>query len=80
MTHEQILAALADIIRDVLDEPDLAISERTRADDVEAWDSFSHINIVVATEGRFRVKFNTVEIEGLRDVGDFVALIEKKIG
>jgi acyl carrier protein len=79
MTHQEILATLSDIIRDVLDEPDLKIVESTTADDVDSWDSFNHINIVVATEGRFKLKFSTVEIESVRNVGELVKLIERKL-
>jgi acyl carrier protein len=79
MTHQEILATLSDIIRDVLDEPDLKIVESTTADDVASWDSFSHINIVVATEGRFKVKFGTAEIENVRNVGELARLIERKL-
>ncbi len=79
MTHDEIFDALVEIIRDVLDEPDLEIDEGTTADDVEEWDSFNHINIVVATEGRFKLKFSTTEIEELHNVGEFVALVEKKL-
>ena len=48
------------------------------AKDVQDWDSFNHINLVVATEARFGIKFQTAEIESLRNVGQFVELIRKK--
>jgi acyl carrier protein len=79
MTHQEIVAIVSDIIRDVLDEPDLRITEVTSAGDVKAWDSFNHINIVVAIEGHFRLKFSTVDIESLRNVGELVRLIERKL-
>ena len=78
MTLDMIAVEVADIIRDVLDQPDLAVGAATTADDVEGWDSFSHINIVVATEARFGIKFRTAEIEELHKVGDLVALVGRK--
>jgi acyl carrier protein len=79
MNQDQILAEISVIIRDVVDQPDLQISAATSARDVEGWDSFNHINIVVAVEGRFGIKINTAEIEELRNVGEFVALAGRKL-
>ena len=46
---------------------------------MEGWDSFNHINIVVAIESKFGIKFHTAEVEELRNVGDLVELVEKKL-
>lgn len=83
MNQSQILQQVADIIRDVLDpmnEKDLKIDNETTADQTDGWDSFNHINIVVAIEQHFKVKFKTAEIESLRNVGELVGLIAKKTG
>lgn len=80
MTKEEVLDQVSNIIHDVLDEPDLPITFDTTADDVDGWDSFNHINIVVATEDNFGVKFNTAEIEELKNVGELVDLVLRKMG
>ncbi len=79
MDKERILADVAEVIRDVVDSPDLPVTWQTTAESVKGWDSFNHINIVVAIEARFRIKYLTAEIEQLRNVGDLVALIEEKL-
>ena len=79
MDQDQVLAEVSTIIRDVLDQPELQIGAATSARDVEGWDSFNHINIVVAVEGRFGIKINTAEVEELRNVGEFVALVVRKL-
>jgi acyl carrier protein len=79
VNKEQILAELVEIIRDVIDLPDLAVTMATTADKVEGWDSFIHINIVVAVETHFGIKFNTAEIEELRNVGELMDLVHKKL-
>jgi acyl carrier protein len=82
LNQSQILDEVADIIRDVLDALDdksLKITPETTADQTEGWDSFNHINIVVAVEQHFGVKFKTAEIESLRNVGELVALIAQKL-
>ena len=83
MNQSQILEQTADIIRDVIDplnDKNLTIDTGTTADQVDGWDSFNHINIVVALEQHFGVKFKTAEIESLRNVGELVALIGRKTG
>ncbi len=64
----------------VLDDKNLKVDFETTADQTEGWDSFNHINIVVAIEQRFGVKFKTAEIESLRNVGELVTLIAQKLG
>jgi acyl carrier protein len=80
MSRQDILRAIVEIIRDVLDQQDLVIEEHTNATDVEAWDSFNHINIVVAIEARFGIRFATAEIEQLKNVGGLASLVGEKIG
>jgi acyl carrier protein len=78
VNHDEILAQINGIIADVLDQPDLRVSPTTIAADVEGWDSFNHINIILAVESHFGVKINTAEIEELHSVGELVALVERK--
>lgn len=79
MDESHILAQLTDIIRDVLNNDTLSLTPETVAGDVPEWDSFNHINIVAATEVKFGIKFKTAELEQARNVGEFVALIERKL-
>ncbi len=79
MNESQIQDAVAGIIRDVLDQATLEISRETTADQTEGWDSLSHINIVVAVEQKFNIKFKTAEIEMLRNVGELVDLVAQKL-
>jgi acyl carrier protein len=78
MTKEEILQSLTEVFREVVDDNTLVLHDETNADDIEAWVSYMHINIVVATEMRFGIKFQTSEIESLRNVGEFVDLIYQK--
>ena len=78
ITDAEILQDLTDIFRDVFGDDDLVLTPNTTADDVEDWDSFNHINIMVAAEAKFGVKIQTGEIEALKNVGELVALIARK--
>jgi acyl carrier protein len=74
----EILTGLTQIVRETIGDDTIVLTPETTADDVPMWDSFNHINILVAAEVRFGVKFQTAEIEGLRNVGQLAQLIEKK--
>jgi acyl carrier protein len=76
---ERIVSEVAEIIRDELDLPDLAVNTTTTAENLESWDSFNHINIVVAIEAHFGVKFHTAEIEEVKNVGELVDLVHRKM-
>jgi acyl carrier protein len=78
MTKDEIRQSLTEVFREVFDNDALVLRDETNADDIEEWDSYMHINIVVATEMRFGIKFQTAEIEALRNVGEFVDLIYRK--
>ena len=67
------------VFRDVFDDPQLVLRHDLTAAEVESWDSLSHIDLIVAIEHEFRVKFTTSEVAGLRNVGDFAALLERKL-
>ena len=62
-----------------LDNETIALSAETTADEIEEWDSLTHISIVVAIEKEFGIRFNLVEIKQLQNIGEFVVLIEQKL-
>jgi acyl carrier protein len=80
MNSASIYEQLTSIFRDVFEDDTLVPTPTMKADDVEEWDSLNHINLMVAIETRFKIKFKTAEIESLRDVGHLVEIIEKKVG
>jgi acyl carrier protein len=78
MQTPEILAKLNEIFKDILDNPDITINENTQAKDVPEWDSLNHIQIVVAIEKRFKVKFTTQEIQGWKNAGNICTSIMAK--
>ena len=79
MNEEELRKRLNRIFQDVFDDESIQITDEMTADDVEEWDSLNHINLVVAVERSFNVKFTTKEINGLANVGEFIALIGSKV-
>jgi acyl carrier protein len=80
MTEPEIYDALNHIFRQVLDDDSIELHPETTADDVEGWDSMNHIFIVVEIEKHFGVKFQTAEMEELKNVGELAALVRKRVG
>ncbi|MBI0436061.1 acyl carrier protein [Roseomonas sp. KE0001] len=78
MTEAEIYSALTEVFQDVFDDDGITLTPKTTAADVPGWDSQAHVNLVVAAEVRFGVRFRTAELESLHDVGDFVQLIARK--
>jgi acyl carrier protein len=79
MTHEEILQIVTQIMREYFDDDEIVLTPETRADDVPAWDSMNHVNIIIGIEQRFNIRFLTSEIEGLRNVGELVNVIGRKL-
>ena len=79
MQPSEIYAQLTPIARDLFDDETLVLTPTLTAADVQEWDSFNHINLIVAVESRFKIKFQTAELEGLHTMGHLVDLIEKKL-
>ncbi len=77
-TAAEIYKALSEIFSDVFLRDDLVLTPALNAKDVRGWDSFKQIEIIMAAEERWAIKFNTRELDSLRSVGDLVTLIEAK--
>jgi len=78
MSELEIYQALTAIFHDVFLRDDLVLSPALSARDVEDWDSFKQIEIIIAVEERFGIKFRTREMDSLNNVGDLVRLIASK--
>ena len=78
MEEAPLYSKLTAIFREVFDEDELNVTPQTTADDIDGWDSLSHIRLVLAVSKAFGVKFSASEIGNLKNVGEFAALIEKK--
>lgn len=73
------LLEVQEIFRDVLDQPDLIITRESNASNVDDWDSLSHINLISAISKKYNVNFRLGELEGLKNVGDLLDLLQVKL-
>lgn len=79
MTGDQrVLADLTTIFRGIFDDPALDIIPETTAGDVAGWDSARMVEIIIEAEAFFECSFSSKEVDGLKNVGDFVHLISRK--
>jgi acyl carrier protein len=75
MTDSEIYSRLTGIFHDVFDDDDIELTSGMTAEDVDEWDSLSHIRLIVAAEKAFGVSFSSSEVANLENVGQFVDLI-----
>ena len=78
MEYEVALEKLTPIFRQVMNDPNLELKSEMTAEDVERWDSLSHMMLINAIQMQFGIRFKLSELNKIRSVGDFVnALINK---
>jgi acyl carrier protein len=78
MNRDTVYAELTKIFQNVFDDNTIQLSDHTTAKDIPQWDSLNHINLVVASEQKFGIRFMTTDITRLANVGEFVDTILKK--
>jgi acyl carrier protein len=79
MDTAEIYRQLTELFRELFADDSIALTPETTANDIEGWDSFNHISVIVAVETRFGVKMTTSEIEHLANVGALAAAVESKL-
>jgi acyl carrier protein len=78
MSSDSVFQKITPIFRDIFEDDDLLPHSSMTAADVEQWDSLNHIRLIVEIEKFFNISFTSAEVYELKNVGDFVKLIEKK--
>ena len=79
MSREQLMKKMEEIFRDVFEDDAIELAEEMNSADIEGWDSLAQISILAAVQDEFHVKFNIDEIVALKNVGDLVNAIERKL-
>ena len=75
MTREEAFERLTKVFRDVFDDEDIELNDLTTSDDIEDWDSFEHINLVLAVEDEFSFKIPMGKVITMKNVGEMVDII-----
>ena len=75
----EVQERLNKIFCEVFDDDDIKITPETTANDVDGWDSLSHVNLITTIEARFTIRFTQKELLKQRNVGDLIADIDRKL-
>ena len=70
---------LQEVFRDVFDDESIVLFDDMTSNDIEEWDSLMHISLIKEIEGTFGIVFTTEEIISLKNVGEFIKVIESKL-
>lgn len=79
MERSDILNRVQEIFREELEQDDLVLNDETTAEDVDGWDSLSHVQLVAAMEEDFNIEFKSREILSWENIGDLIDSIQKKV-
>jgi acyl carrier protein len=72
--------ALNEVFQIVFDDESISVASETTANDIDGWDSLTHVNLILAVERKFKIKFSQKELLTQKNVGDLVRMIDDKIG
>lgn len=75
----ELLNRLNEIFCEVFDDDDIKIAPEMTANDVDGWDSLSHVNLIVTIESKFKISFSQKELLTFRNIGGLLDSIRSKI-
>lgn len=78
MTRQEIFEKLNEVFSDVFNE-EITVTAETTADDIDEWDSLTHITLISEVEDTFGMKFSMKDVLGMQNVGEMAEIIEKSI-
>ncbi len=70
---------LTRVFQEVFEDSAIVLKPELTADDVDGWDSLSHVNLIIAIEIEFAIEFSQAEIRKFENVGNLIAAIEEKL-
>jgi acyl carrier protein len=79
MEREQIAERVKAAIVSVLKHDNFIMTDDLRAEDVDGWDSLSHMVIITEVENAFDVRFKLKELNKLQNMGDLIFLVQSKL-
>jgi acyl carrier protein len=74
-----VMEQLNAIFCQVFDDDDIKIAPEKTANDIDGWDSLSHVNLIVAVESHFSIRFSQKELLTFKNVGDLLNCIKSKV-
>ena len=75
MTREEAYKRLNKVFQDVFDDEQINVVDETTSDDIDEWDSFEHINLIISVEAEFGFKMPMGKAVNMKNVGEMVDII-----
>ncbi|MBQ3066168.1 MAG: acyl carrier protein [Clostridia bacterium] len=75
MTREAVIEKLNEIFRDVFDDESIEVTDEMTAEDIEDWDSLTHLTMISEVESAFGMRFKMKDISTMKNVGEMIAII-----
>lgn len=75
MTREDVYERLNTVFREVFDDDSIELQDETTSEDIDGWDSFEHINLIVAVQDEFHFKIPMGKVVTMKNVGEMVDII-----
>ena len=79
MERTQIIEKLTAIFRQIFTDDTLVLTDEMTANDVERWDSLTHVLMITEVENQFGIKFKLKDLKKLNRVGDLIAVVEARL-
>ncbi len=79
LKRDKLKQELQKIYYEVFDDTSIVLFNEMTADDIEAWDSLTHLRLIMQIEQYFNIKFTTAQIKRTKNVGMLIDMIEQKI-
>jgi len=77
MSNPSVQERVQQVVREVLRDDDVVLTDETKASDVPGWDSLAHINIMFTLESEFGVQFDDDQLGSFRDIGELRRFLEQ---
>lgn len=78
MDTADIYSKLTTVFRDALDDDSLELTPELSANDIEEWDSLTHVRLILSVEKAFSVRFSTAELSQFENVGQLADMVSEK--
>ena len=75
----KVISQIEQIFQQVFNNPEIAITRETTAEDIDRWDSLNHIRLIISIEMELGITFDSNEVAELTNVGDLIDYIESQI-
>ena len=79
MQRDDILKDVEKLCQEIFDNDQLSIDEKISADDIEEWDSFAHVSLIIALQNFFKIKFALGELQDIQNIGGLITLVQLKL-